>query len=66
MVEEVADHANTIRLKEVALKEKQIDLETAKLELRKRKFNHQFALKQMELEMSIKAAAPAPSKLDDA
>lgn len=56
--------ADAIRLRELALKEKQLELETAKLELRKHELDHQFALKRMELEMSAKSAAVAFNEFD--
>lgn len=65
VVEEGADSSVSVmavRLKELALKEKQIDLKTTKLELIE--LDHQFALKRMEFDMNVKAVAAASSEFD--
>lgn len=66
-VVEVADcsaSTDAIRLRELALKEKELQFETAKLELRRHELDHQFALKRMELEMSAKSGAVAFNEFD--
>lgn len=57
----VGDHA--LRLRELALREKELEFEKAKLELRNRELDHEFALKRMELEMANKKGA-AVSEFD--
>lgn len=57
----VGDHA--FRLRELALREKEMEFEKAKLELRNRELDHEFALKRMELEMANKKGA-AVSEFD--